>query len=199
MDILNDILKVKPSGIKLETGKILISSPFMEDSLFGRSIILITDISDDNGAIGLILNKPTEILLEDVTEDFPIKDMPLYAGGPVQGNTLFILHSYGDLIEDSVHIIDDIYWGGNKQQVEELLKLGTISPDNIKFFLGYSGWSENQLQDELKTESWIIANKSDSINILKSITSADLWKEYVSSFGAKYKLWIKMPETPIDN
>ncbi len=196
----NSIFKVKPSGIKLEAGRMLISSPFMEDSLFGRSIILITDISESQGAIGLVLNKPTNIKMEDVSEDFPINNMPLYAGGPVQADSLFILHQYGDIIEDSVHIIDDIYWGGNKLQIEEYIKQGLINPNKIKFFLGYSGWASNQLKDELETESWIISKLSSSINILDSINQDnDLWKEYVLKFGDKYKKWLIFPEQAIDN
>ena len=200
MDKENSIFKVKPSGIKLQGGRLLISSPFMEDSLFGRSIILITDISESQGAIGLVLNKPTNIKMEDVSEDFPIKNMYLYAGGPVQADSLFILHQYGDIIENSVHIIDDIYWGGDKQQIEKYIKQGTINPNKIKFFLGYSGWASNQLKDELETESWVISNLSSDISILDSISqNNDLWKEYVLQFGNKYKKWLLFPEQAIDN
>ncbi|MCK5847062.1 MAG: YqgE/AlgH family protein [Bacteroidales bacterium] len=200
MDINDNIFKVNPTGVKLKTGSILISSPFLEDSLFGRSIVLITDISEDSGAIGLVLNKTTNIKLKDVAIDFPIEEMPLYAGGPVQSDFLFILHHYGDIIENSVHIVDDIYWGGDKQQIEEYIKQGLIDPKKIKFFLGYSGWAANQLKEELETESWIIADISSEINILDSLNfSKDLWKEYVLKFGSKYKKWLTFPRQAIDN
>ena len=196
----SNIFKIKPTGTKLESGTILISSPFMDDSLFGRSIILVTDYNIEKGAIGLVLNKSTEININDVTEDFPINEMPLYAGGPVQAEHLFILHKYGDIIEDCVHIINDIYWGGNKQQIEEYIKQGIINAKNIKFFLGYSGWAANQLNDELETESWIISEYSSEINILNSINKIDdLWKKYVLRFGDKYKKWLIFPEQAIDN
>ena len=197
---LDNIFKIKPTGTKLESGTLLISSPFMDDSLFGRSIVIVTDYSIENGAIGLVLNKSTEITINDVSENFPIPDMPLYAGGPVQAEHLFILHTYGDIIEDSVHIVGNIYWGGNKQQIEEYIKLGRIDAKNIKFFLGYSGWAANQLNDELETESWIISEYSEEINILNSTnTIDDLWKKYVLRFGNKYKKWLIFPEQVIDN
>ena len=200
MDLSKSIFKIKQTGIKLETGKILISSPFLEDGLFGRSIILITDISAaDDGAIGLVLNKPTEILLSDVSIDFPFKDINLYTGGPVQTDSMFILHTYGDIIEGSVHIIDNIYWGGNKAQIEEYIKLGRIDIQKIKFFLGYSGWAYQQLKDELKTESWIISDFNNSIDILNYKSKDDLWKNYVSSFGNKYEFWLKLPSKASDN
>ena len=196
----NNIFAVKPTGIELKTGSVLISSPFMEDSLFGRSIILITDCTENKGAIGLVLNKPTEININDVSDDFPIKDIPLYAGGPVQSDRLFILHKYGNIVDGSVHIVNDIYWGGDKQQIEEYIKQGVIDPANIKFFLGYSGWAANQLYDELETESWIISNISEVINILDSKNhKSDLWKKYVLKFGGKYKKWLTFPKQAIDN
>ena len=196
----NNIFSVKPTGIDLKTGSILISSPFMEDSLFGRSVVLITDCTKNKGAIGLVLNKPTEISINDVSVDFPIKNIPLYAGGPVQSERLFILHNYGNIIDGSVHIVNDIYWGGNKVQIEEYIKQGIIDPSNIKFFLGYSGWAANQLYDELETESWIISNISDTINILDSKNyKSDLWKKYVLKFGNKYKKWLTFPKQAIDN
>ena len=195
-----NIFKIKPTGTKLESGTILISSPFMDDGLFGRSIVLITDYSEEKGAVGIVLNKSTEIKVSDVSTDFPIKEMKLYAGGPVQAEHLFILHTYGDIIENSVHIIDNIYWGGNKQQIEEYINQGKIDVKNIKFFLGYSGWAANQLNDELQTESWIISEFSKEINILNSMESMDnLWKKYVLKFGNKYKKWLIFPEQVIDN
>ena len=195
-----NIFKVNPTGIKLETGTVLISSPFMEDGLFGRSIVLITDCTDNNGAIGLVLNKATEIFINDVSENFPIENMPLFAGGPVQSERLFILHKYGKIIDDSVHVIDDIYWGGDKQQIEDYINQGLIEPSKIKFFLGYSGWAANQLKEELETESWIISDLSSSINILDSLNGTDnLWKNFVLKFGDKYKKWLTFPKQAIDN
>ena len=196
----NNIFSVKPTGVELKTGSVLISSPFMEDSLFGRSVILITDCTKNKGAIGLVLNKPTEININDVSIDFPIKNIPLYAGGPVQSDRLFILHKYGNIIDGSVHIAENIFWGGDKQQIEQLMKQGVIDPANIKFFLGYSGWAANQLYDELETESWIISNISNIINILDSKNlNSDLWTKYVLKFGNKYKKWLTFPKQAIDN
>jgi putative transcriptional regulator len=197
MNDLDKILKVKPSGIELEKGKLLISVPFLHDYFFGHSVVLMTEHLS-SGSMGFIINKPTELFVADMIEGFPDLDMPLYTGGPVQTDSIFILHKRADLIDDSSHIINDLYWGGDFTQIQSYLHQGIIKPNEIRFFLGYSGWEDEQLDIELMRESWIIAQLESSDDIFDRNTK-EHWYKVVKSFGNKYMNWLKFPENPSDN
>src|SRR4029077_16781585 len=97
---------------KPEKGKILISEPFLNDPNFKRTIILLAEHNEE-GSIGFILNKPTNLKIKDTIEDFPEFDAIVYYGGPVQLNTLQFIHKAGDIIEGSLEIADGLFWGGS--------------------------------------------------------------------------------------
>ena len=197
MENYNHIFKINPSGIKPRSGKLLIAGPFLHDYYFGRSVILITE-HEENGSMGFIVNKPTEFFVADLIEGFPDMDMPLFSGGPVQNDNVFILHRRPDLIDNGSKIFNNIYWGGDFDQIKDLLKNGMLSPTDIRFFLGYSGWGDDQLKEEIKNESWIIGNINKDIDIF-SYTGEDMWVDIIKSFGDKYIGWLKFPANPSDN
>ncbi len=194
---LDEMLKVKPTGIKLERGRLLVSGPLLHDAFFGRSVILMTDYKPV-GSMGFILNKPTEFYVSDLIEGFPEMELPLFSGGPVQSDNIFFMHKRGDIIEDSVNIIGDLYWGGNFAQAQDYLIQGIIQATDVKFFIGYAGWDESQLDDELNTDSWIVSNLINTDEALKT-TTKNLWKENIDKFGSRYKNWVNFPADPSDN
>ena len=197
MNILDKTLKVEPTGIKAKSGKIIISAPFMHDFFFGRSIVILLEYNDE-GSMGLIINKPTELFVSDMIDGFPRVSIPLYIGGPVQTDSIFFIHNRPDLIDDSMKIYDNLHWGGNFKQLRTFIAEGLIQPNEIRFFLGYSGWEAHQLDNELKTGTWIVANKLS----FKSIMNTDaniLWHNTIKSLGNKYLHWLNFPENPEDN
>src|SRR5204862_4178612 len=133
---------------KPASGKLLISEPFMMDSYFQRSVVLLTEHGNE-GTIGFILNKQTNVLVSDVLPGFPESDIPLYFGGPVQTDTIHFLHSLGETLEGSREIQKGIYWGGNLEQLKNMIEKKMVSPDEMRFFAGYSGWDPEQLNQEL--------------------------------------------------
>jgi putative transcriptional regulator len=97
-------------------------------------------------------------------------------------------------LNDSIKITDDLYWGMNFKLAVVLLKEDKISKNDIKFFLGYSGWEKNQLKGELDENSWLLSNNFKTKDILK--TSNLFWKKKINEFGEYYKIWSNSPDNP---
>ncbi len=158
---------------------------------------MVCEHIEDGGTVGFILNRPLEIKVSDALADFDGIANELFYGGPVAQDTLHYLHRHGDLIDDSMQIIDDIYWGGNFEQMSNLIKAGTIDPKGVKFFLGYSGWSPGQLALELEESSWIISQAKS--HYIFNIHEKELWKTVLSDMGGEYKQIVNYPEDPTLN
>lgn len=188
-----DLFAILPEDKIPEKGKILISEPFLSDTFFNRSIVYLTDHTPQ-GSVGFILNKKLDLKLNAAITGFERWNENLYMGGPVASDTLHYLHSMGDLIPKSVAVEKDVFWGGDIGCIRELIKTGKISPSQIRFFLGYSGWSAGQLERELKENSWVIAKVNS--NIILSNRGDDTWKSVLRSFKNKYRMWAEFPDSP---
>jgi putative transcriptional regulator len=176
-------------------GKLLISAPFLND-VFKRSVILLTE-NNEEGSVGFIINKITDYKLHEIIEDFPEFNAPVFIGGPVQTNTLNFIHKAGDIIDGSTEIIDGIFWGGNYETLKILAGNNSLNPSDFKFLLGYAGWGPQQLNDELKTDSWFLNNPT-SENIFDS-EPENMWSKILKSMGKKYSLISTFPTDPSVN
>ncbi len=181
-----------------EAGRILISEPFLDDFYFKRAVVLLAEHNKD-GSVGLVLNKTTDLKLSEIVastehnipEEF---DNYVFIGGPVKTDSLFFLYTRNDVLEDSLKIIEGIYWGGKIADLAELMQKRIIKPNEIRFFAGYSGWEPLQLNIELEEHSWVVANaKADFL--LKN-TPETLWKKSVLNLGGDYTEWISYPVDP---
>lgn len=188
-----DLFAILPEDKIPEKGKILISEPFLPDTFFNRSIVYLTEHTDQ-GSVGFILNKKLDLKICDAIEGFEDWEETLNMGGPVAPDTLHYLHNLGKIIPKSIQIDKNIFWGGEIDVIRELIKMGKISDSQIRFFLGYSGWSAGQLERELKDNSWVIASvKSDMI---MNNSSDDTWKKVLRSLKNKYRVWADFPDSP---
>ncbi len=115
-------------------------------------------------------------------------------GGPVAPDTLHYLHNQGELIPGSVNIDENIFWGGDIEAIRELIKTGKLNNDQIRFFLGYSGWAAGQLERELKENSWVIAKVKSDIVLNHRVD--DSWKKVLRSLNNKYRMWADFPDSP---
>ncbi len=181
--------KVSPGA-----GHLLLSEPFMPDPNFKRTVVMICEHVKEGGTVGFILNRPLNIKVCDALIDFENVSNELFYGGPVAHDTLHYLHRYGDMIEDSLHIVDDIYWGGNFEQLTNMLKAGSIESANVKFFLGYSGWSSGQLLNEMEDNSWIVTPAKSKY--IFETTDKELWKQVLAELGGEYRQLTNYPEDP---
>jgi putative transcriptional regulator len=193
MTDLNNILKIRTNNLKPSKGKILISEPFLIDYYFKRSVVLLAEHNDE-GTFGLIVNKPVEMYLHDMIKNFPEFNAPVYLGGPVKTDNLYFIHTQGKLIENSMEILNGLYWGGEIEHVKELILIGKLQPDQIKFFVGYSGWITNQLEEELERNSWLVANIKAS-QVMQANTEK-LWKTAIKKLGGDYAYWTNFPVDP---
>ena len=187
-----DIFTILPEDKIPEKGKILISEPFLPDTFFNRTIVYLTDHSSE-GSVGFIINKRLDIRVCDAIEGFDeLKDY-LSMGGPVGPDTLHYIHTLGDHIPNSVHIDKNIFWGGDIATVKTLISMKRINETQIRFFLGYSGWSPGQLERELKENSWVIARIRPDIIMTKR--GNDTWKQVLRGLNNKYRIWADFPES----
>ena len=188
-----DLFAILPEDKIPEKGKILISEPFLPDTFFNRSIVYLTDHTPE-GSVGFILNKKLDIKVSSAIEGFDGFDEYLNMGGPVAPDTLHYLHNLGELIPKSIPVEGNIFWGGDIDVIRELIKSGKIDKTQIRFFLGYSGWSAGQLERELKENSWVIAKVNS--NIVLNNRGDDIWKKVLRSFKNKYRMWADFPDSP---
>jgi putative transcriptional regulator len=190
---IDRLVQIRPNNLKPAKGRLLLSEPFMGDYYFGRSVVLLAE-HNTQGSFGLVLNKPVNKTIGEVTEEFPELDAPLFVGGPVEPNRLFFIHTLGEEINDSVEVIKGLYWGGNMEDVMELSQIKRLTPENSRFFLGYAGWGAHQMEDELKRNSWAITTTTSEI-IFKTDPRM-LWKKLTRKLGSDYRLWAQFPVNP---
>ncbi len=181
------------NNILARQGRILISEPFLSDTYFHRSVVFLTEHSEE-GSVGFVLNKPVDLSVNDVLGDFPEIEGEISIGGPVNTNTIHYIHTLGEAIPNSVKVLGNIYWGGDFEVIKDMITEGKIRSDQIRFFLGYSGWSPNQLENELSENAWVVS-ELDPDTIMKG-PDFGLWKDTLLKLGSKFRTWINFPENP---
>jgi putative transcriptional regulator len=174
-------------------GKILVSEPYLPDPNFERTIILLCEHNDE-GSFGFIMNKPSLAKLADVMQDLKDIDAPVFIGGPVQQDTLHYIHRLSNL-EESIEVMDGIYWGGNFDQLVSLIETKQVAASDIKFFLGYSGWSVGQIEEELKEDSWIVSDKVNE-ELLFDIKAESMWQYALKRMGGRFSVYSNYPQDP---
>lgn len=182
---------------KLKKGHLLIAEPsIIGDLSFNRSVILLADHNQE-GSVGFIINKPLKYTINDLVPDIEA-NFKIYNGGPVEQDNLYFIHNVPELIPGSIEISSGIFWGGNFDLTRELINDGKIKKDNIRFFLGYTGWEAKQLEDEMQANSWIVTENLYQNKIIGKSTT-DFWKEKILELGGDYMLWSNAPENPLLN
>lgn len=196
MDHSNDIFKIKTNNIAPQKGRILIAEPFLSGNYFNRSVVLLVAYSE-KGAVGFILNKKVEFPIQEAFPDFPDFDTTVYLGGPVATDSIYFIHKLGKKIPGSIHVMGDLYWGGDFDTIKREIRLGSIHPSDIRFFLGYSGWDAGQLEGELKEDSWLVTDVEEQA-VMDDLDS-DSWFNFVKRAGAQYSVWENFPQNPSMN
>ena len=181
-------------GLKPKKGKLLIAEPSLTgDVSFNRSVVLLAEHNSE-GSVGFILNKPLNYSMNDLVEEILVP-FPVYNGGPVEQDNLYFIHKVPHLISNSVEISDGIYWGGDFETTVALINQQKINQNDIRFFLGYSGWASLQLDQELLSKSWIVVQNQYESDIIRKSTQA-FWREKMMELGGDYLLWSNAPENP---
>ncbi|GIL21564.1 MAG: UPF0301 protein [Bacteroidota bacterium] len=188
MDFFKYANKVLP-----QRGRLLLSEPYLADPNFERSAVLLTD-HNDLGSVGFILNKPSESRVSEIMNDLKGIDSRIFIGGPVEQDTLHFIHRI-DSLADAIEILPGLYWGGNFDQLVSMVDTQQVLTTDIKFFLGYSGWSPGQLAEELKIESWIVSDMA-SEQLIFETDPGQMWKRAMRELGGRFTIYSNYPEDP---
>jgi putative transcriptional regulator len=182
---------------QLKKGQLLIAEPsIIGDISFNRSVVLLADHNHE-GSVGFIINKPLGYTINDLVPEIDAT-FKIYNGGPVEQDNLYFIHNVPELIPGSIEISNGIFWGGDFELTKNLINQGLIKRNNIRFFLGYSGWGAHQLEMEMEQNAWIVSeNLYENKIIGKSAT--DFWKQKILELGGDYLIWSNAPENPMLN
>ncbi len=174
-------------------GTLLIANPFLKDPNFMRTVIFLCEHREE-GSFGFVVNKLYPNTLGELMPELEHYRIPLYFGGPVQRDTIHFLHQYPDEIAGGEQVLENVYWGGNFESVMALIETKQIDFNKIKFFMGYSGWGENQIEDELKEKSWLTTEATRKLLFHKR--PEDIWKDSLKHLGGEYEMMINFPIDP---
>ncbi len=185
----------KLNKLKPMKGRVILSEPFMLDANFKRAVIFLCEHNEE-GSYGFILNHVLSANLSELINGLDRNDFIISYGGPVHPDNLYYMHDQGERIDDSQELFPGLWFGGNFEQILSLINDKIINSENIRFFLGYSGWTEDQLINEMETHSWITSefNPKDLLAIDKQ-----LWKNTLNKMGKQYELVSNFPSDPSQN
>ncbi|MGA4643472.1 YqgE/AlgH family protein [Limisphaera sp. 4302-co] len=174
-------------------GYLLLDSGQLSGSFFARTVILICR-HDEDGAFGLVLNRPTGTRVGQViVADLPdaLREQPLYLGGPVEPTTVCYLHS--DACLPNADVMPNLSLG---HSLDQLVEIGeSFSPQKkLKIFAGYSGWAPGQLESELRRKAWI--THPASLDIVFAEDTDTLWARVLRKKGWRYRLLSQIPDDP---
>lgn len=181
-------------------GKLLVAEPFLRESYFNHAVVCLIDCPPGESAMGLVMNKPSEYTLGDVLDVVPeqLADVRVMCGGPVDENRLFYLHTMQPMFPDSSQVCGDLFIGGDFDSVKEYVSAGMPVHGHIQFYLGYSGWEPQQLQEEIDRNVWAVTGM-DNPGIMLAWPAEKMWHRQVGMMGPAYRGWLYHPQYPIMN
>jgi putative transcriptional regulator len=179
--------------LKPEKGRLLISEPYLPDPNFERTVVLLCEHNEE-GSFGFVVNKPSIIKINEVMEDVRSIEETVYIGGPVQQDTLHFLHRNTN-VNNAVRIRDEIYWGGEFENLLAQLDTAAIKSGDVRFYLGYSGWGKGQLEIELQEDSWIVCDFVTD-ELLFDTEPTVIWKKALENMGGRFSVYSNYPLDP---
>lgn len=173
-------------------GSLLVAEPFLRESYFLHSVVTMVNYPGPEGPMGLVLNNQTNLTLSDVLDEVgPETEVPLYCGGPLSDDRLFFIHTLGEsIIPEAYEYAPGLFIGGDFDSIIEYVNNGYPVDGVVRFFLGYSGWGLEQLENELANDVWAVANGPGmSPAEILSLDGDSLWHRVVRALGSHYRNW----------
>lgn len=174
-----------------EGGQILISEPFLNDPNFRKTVVLLCEHEEDS-SVGFVLNRMLSATTSEVIPDLLHYNFPIFYGGPVEPNSLHFIHRCGLAIEDSFPIGNGIYWGGDIDYINKVIKAGLATEADFKFFIGYSGWAAGQLLAEIDQKAWWLSKPTVDLVFLDDLE--EMWPNAVRTLGSDFAYLADSPE-----
>jgi putative transcriptional regulator len=179
--------------IEPTSGILLISDPFLKDPNFMRTVVFLCE-HQEQGSFGFVLNRKYENTIDELIPELEGHKIPLFYGGPVQMDTIHFLHQYPAEIPGGQEVMKGIYWGGDFDKVVEMIKNEEMNENKIRFFIGYSGWSDGQLKNELDEKSWLTVKATRKLVFHNDYK--EIWKDSLKQLGGEYEIMINFPIDP---
>ncbi|MCB0771475.1 MAG: YqgE/AlgH family protein [Flavobacteriales bacterium] len=189
-----DFLDLDPENrLKPAAGRLLVSEPYLPDPYFRRTVVLLCEHNTE-GTFGFVLNRHMDIAVNDLLANMPVIGSQVGIGGPVQSDNLYFLHTLGPRIEGSLEVVDGVFMGGDHEQLSGILAADEKLTKHVRFFVGYAGWSKDQLNEELKERSWLVTRGTK--RRIMDIRSSDLWADTLRGMGRRFAPLANFPEDP---
>jgi len=175
------------------SGSLLVSHPALLDPNFKRTVIILSAHTKEDGALGVILNRPMKKSLGEIEEKFafgPLAEVPIYEGGPVATDQILLVAWNWSETES----VFKLFFGIDPDRASELME---YSGATVRAYQGYSGWSGGQLEGEMEIDSWIPSQVKN--RFVDELDGDSLWKKFLLELGPKYHLDAIAPEDPSVN
>ncbi len=199
IDLDNTLFNINVASAIPSAGSFLVAEPFLREQHFNHAVILLLDYFPYKSAMGIVMNKLSGYKLSELMSESNIKkDVAVYCGGPVSTDRLFYIHRLPQFISGSSHIVNDLYVGGDFDDVCSYISQGLPLEGNIRFFIGYSGWDDGQLDEEVNDHVWATAPALKTSRYLTGDEDA-YWHSVVRELGSRYRGWRYQPMDPKNN
>jgi putative transcriptional regulator len=176
-----------------KNGTFLIADPFLKDPNFQRTVIFLCEHNKES-SFGLVINRILPLRLSDLLTNLSGANFPIYYGGPVETNTLHFLHRIPDLIPGSQQLQKNIFWGGEMDALNQLILQDKLKKEDIRFYLGYSGWGETQLDGEIKENTWITGKGNAELIFMPNPEKC--WHKSLHTLGEPFSQMALYPLDP---
>ena len=186
----------------LQKGTLLAASQALQEDYFARTVILIIHHSVRDGSMGLVLNRPMrhnvqidsgDELMRFAESSVAGKDTNhlFFEGGPVDRSHLFYLHRLSHLISDGNPVLEDLHWGGDLEAIQAEADFIATDEPLLRFYLGYAGWEQGQLEREIEQGAWILV--PGNVDQILTASTQSMWHDVVYSLGGKYRAIAQLP------
>lgn len=174
-------------------GILLIADPFLKDPNFLRTVVFLCEHKSE-GSIGFVVNRQYENTLDELLPELEGHKIPVYYGGPVQVDSIHFLHQYPEEIPGGQEVIKGVFWGGDFEAAVNKIKDGSIDLNKVRFFIGYSGWDEEQLKEELAEKTWLTVKATRRLVFHHDY--GQIWKDALKHLGGDYEMMVNFPIDP---
>ena len=190
-----------PSGSAPVAGAFLVSEPFLREEYFNHSVIALVEYEPGaGGSMGVVLNNESEYSLQELIEGVEVSEpIPIYCGGPLGSDRLFFIHTLGDVIKGTQPLGNGLWIGGDFDSMLSIVNDGYELEGSIRFFLGYSGWTEGQLEDELARNVWAVSPQLEEASEMLRGDGDAYWHRAVRALGPSFRGWLYHPRNPMVN
>jgi putative transcriptional regulator len=183
-------------GMDSLKGRLLVASPALVDPNFRRSVVLIAEHTEEGGAMGVVLSRPSETQVAEaapVLEALVEPGAVVHVGGPVEPGAVLVMAEFEDPDDAATVVFDGVGFMPADSEPEDV----ALATRRARIFAGYAGWSPGQLEAELEEESWLVLDPEPSDVFAED--AAELWSAVLARQGGTLSLLARLPADPSVN